>query len=664
MYSENLVNEVLDRLSKLQKLPKEGFLCGGAVANTILSIIDNKEYPINDLDVFLIDTEGYDSNTALRIPNNELIADGYQNRIISPSNNLSYKISKTENVDLINYVYVNIRNYRQEVALTEERKFTEKLEQITKEYYKIILDSFDINCCKVGINLSNKEFFITEDFKNFVNNRQLFCCNPVTPSHSALRLLKKKKELNAYLDKEEQFKYLSQFFLFNKNAFFTKTNITLFFGKKYKEIFHTYKNEISEFFQLKSYGKVYRDNVEKENLQVIKINNLQWWEYPSNTKNATNQYLENIHNWYEKKLWTLYPTKYVELDSEIKKYHNPEFGSSPTILKRLWELLHKQTKKQKNKSIKFLNRPEFYPFIILGDDFHNCDFNDTNIDKLSNFIEENPTFIKLMITSKLNFQESENLMMMIKKSFPQEIELFCELVSKEIEDESYFKNNFNRKLVLDKEYITNKYNQIKSILSIPLVEKLDLSEFEYNDVIKELVSPLDLLWGGKFMHNCLKGYVDNGQRVNIENGKMKVFVISDEFQRSALQISKSYANTFRIDQIYGHSNGAACNKHKKIADYLIKFLEYKHYLSESEKIINDFKNNRLDIIDNITKSDYSIDDKKSLPIFDQIIPAPIQEWQPIEDIVDVRNNGLTIDDVRFETYDDIFYEDNDDDLEQ
>ena len=459
------------------------------------------------------------------------------------------------------------------------------------------------------------------------------------------------------INKEEQFKYLSQFYLFNKNVFFTKTNISLFFGKKYKEMFHKYENEIKEFFQLRSYGRIYRENVEGNTLEVLKINDMKWWDcHTFVDKNHINNNLDNTHRWYEKKLWALYPIKYTEIDTEIKQYHNPEFGSSPTILKRLWDLLYKQTKKQKNKSIKFLNRPKFYPFIILSDDFHNCDFNETNINKLSNFIDENPTFRRLMITTKLNFQESEHLMRMIKKSFPQEIELFCELVSKELEDEMYFKKNFNKKLVLDKEYITNKYNQIKTILSTPMIEKLDLSDFEYDGVIRELVSPLDFLWAGKFMHNCLKRYLDSGHGINIENGKIKVFIISDEFQRSAFQISKNYSNTFRIDQVYGHSNGATCNKHKKIADYLIKFLEYKHYLLESEKIINDFKNNRIDMINVISKSNYSPSEKH---YYSDNLTATNAFMAIDPPIVEVRDDGLTIDDVRYDQYGDIFTDDYD-----
>ena len=159
---------VLDRLSKLQKLPESGFLSGGAVANTILSIIDGKEYPINDLDVFIIGTdENSKSFTTTPIRTNEEVigTDRYENIIINPDVSNSYQIKSTKWDGLINYVFVEFK-----------RKDSEE-----KNLYKRIIDSFDINCCKVGIDLSDSELIISEDFINFITGRQLECTTPVTP---------------------------------------------------------------------------------------------------------------------------------------------------------------------------------------------------------------------------------------------------------------------------------------------------------------------------------------------------------------------------------------------------------------------------------------------------------------------------------------------------
>jgi hypothetical protein len=627
MNQESLAKQVLDKLSKLQELPNEGFLCGGSVTNTILSIIDGKEYPINDLDVFNIDREKSHSNAPLRITNDDINTDRYENRSIIPSNvKCNYRITTTHYKDLINYVYVYFSYHADEMSI--------------KDRYRMILDSFDINCCKAGIDLSTGDLFLTQDFTNFIRTRQLECVNPVTPAHTAIRLLKKQEDLKAFLNKEEQFKFLSQFYLYDDNVVHSRVNLTLFFGKKYKDLFHKYENELNKYFELWTYAKTckYCTNLNKiEFEKYSEFSNHDGTIVPNwvHTLQYTDQQM--MDRWYETKLWALMPKKYNVLDEELKKYYQPDLGKSPNIIKRLWELIYKQNKKQKNKSLKLLSNKELYPFVIVNDNFHNCDFSDVNVEKLVKFIQENPDFAKLMSISKLNFQESEKLMNMVKKLFPEELELFCELISKEITDEKYFKPDFDNKKILDQNYITNKYNMVKNILSKQLVEKIDLSEFEYKNIIKELICPLDLLWGGKFMHNCLKGYNENGFHYRIERGEIRIFIISDDIERTAVQISKSYSNTYKIDQIYSHSNTNVCVKHKMIADYLIKFLEYKHYLLESQKFIDDFKNNRIYFLDDITKSTYEKYSENVIRrpnrhnIFEPIEPIPVNEIQNFVD---------------------------------
>ena len=50
---KNIVSKILTELSDLCAIPDNGFLAGGAVANTLLSMKYGKPYPINDLDIFI-----------------------------------------------------------------------------------------------------------------------------------------------------------------------------------------------------------------------------------------------------------------------------------------------------------------------------------------------------------------------------------------------------------------------------------------------------------------------------------------------------------------------------------------------------------------------------------------------------------------------------------
>ncbi len=56
LHTESLGREILGKLSKLVEVPQTGFLAGGAVANTIFSMEWGGDYPINDLDIFRIES--------------------------------------------------------------------------------------------------------------------------------------------------------------------------------------------------------------------------------------------------------------------------------------------------------------------------------------------------------------------------------------------------------------------------------------------------------------------------------------------------------------------------------------------------------------------------------------------------------------------------------
>ena len=582
---KEMSNQVLDRLSKLQELPKSGFLSGGAVANTILSIIDNKEYPINDLDVFTVDEMLGDSvsNAPTRADDEVVYQDRYENTITSPNLENSYKIKSTSLDGLINYVYVYFRK-----SISND-----------KDYMKI-LKSFDINCCKVGIDLSNGNMIIDQDFIDFVISRQLKCTTPVTPAHSVIRLIKKRDDLNAYLDKESEFKFLSQFYHFNEHVFSCRVNISFFFGQKYKDLYFKYESEIKEYFQLKSYSQCFIERHQVYVKNEIKKGGT-WWNI--------NSFIEPevMERWNKKRVFTIVPTKFVELDDEVNQYLKNQYKYNPIYVKRLWNLLYKQNKKQKDKALKILSNDITHTFIMKNDEFHLCDFNDKNIEYFSKFIKNNPTIENLILMSKLNFQESEKMIYIIKKFFPQEIEMLSNILCKQILNEEV-----DCSKLIDKEYIINKYSEVKKVLSVPYGDYLNLSDFDFKNEVKELNSEFDLLWGGKYMHNCLG---TNGFGERISSKKIKIFIISDSDNRTAVLLNNNNDGIYSISQIYGVSNSPANKKHRLISQYLVEYLNYKHYLLESQKRISLFEEIKNNIVSSINSIDSTtIDDTNHINV--------------------------------------------------
>ncbi len=66
LQEKQTVEKILEELGKLCNLPNYGMLAGGSVANTILSMIDKKKYPINDIDIFCDNLEKAFSNDFIK----------------------------------------------------------------------------------------------------------------------------------------------------------------------------------------------------------------------------------------------------------------------------------------------------------------------------------------------------------------------------------------------------------------------------------------------------------------------------------------------------------------------------------------------------------------------------------------------------------------------
>jgi hypothetical protein len=122
----------------------------------------------------------------------------------------------------------------------------------------IILNSFDINATRVGYSIEEDKFYITKDFEDFLNTGELKICNIQTPSHTAIRIAKKSKELNAKLD-ELEFKLIS----YCLSRCFSDVN-KFRFKERYFEMFSQNKDLLEPYF------KIERDKEIEEFLKLHK----------------------------------------------------------------------------------------------------------------------------------------------------------------------------------------------------------------------------------------------------------------------------------------------------------------------------------------------------------------------------------------------------------
>lgn len=237
------MKDVIERAIKLLdnkfNLPDKGFLAGGALCNTINKIIFGGNVVINDIDIFILD----------EIKNIDKIddSDTYNNK------SLRAYIKKEQEFEVLEYdnltTYINRKtigvNYNIIKSSNREDIFNFINYESSSDDYTFLLETFDINCCQVGYDLENKKAFWTKDFSEYCKTKELKVSLPNTPSHTALRILKKRDELGAILNIDNEFNFLK-----NANLQYIYGLKRYWFSDKYFNIYQKYESEITKYFTL------------------------------------------------------------------------------------------------------------------------------------------------------------------------------------------------------------------------------------------------------------------------------------------------------------------------------------------------------------------------------------------------------------------------------
>jgi hypothetical protein len=218
--------------------PKTGFIAGGSLANLIWEGVSGNIAKVNDIDVFLFEkildrnpnevsnwlSPGQPDGQKLYYhKKEEVYFEDYSGLCTTSQSRDFYVIEKTSHDGIYNYV-----NY-----------------SANKRSPQIIIDSFDINCVQVGYSIDEDKFYYTKEFIEFIQTGQLKLVNLMSPAHSAIRLVKKKHDLNAKLD-ELELKLCQHSLSVGMND----TN-RIYFTDKYTSIFKKYESELSNYFTLK-----------------------------------------------------------------------------------------------------------------------------------------------------------------------------------------------------------------------------------------------------------------------------------------------------------------------------------------------------------------------------------------------------------------------------
>jgi hypothetical protein len=440
-------------------------------------------------------------------------------------NNLwkSYTVSKTEVKGILNFVDVQLMTGHQKM-----------------EDYKIIMEGFDLNCCQVGIDLESAELIYSPNFEAFLKTRQLQVSHPCTPFHTAIRIAKKKKELQCYCNEEAQFKYLSQIPLIlspesQGNSAEKRIPFPIqyarYFGEKHYGIYEQHKEDLDRYFEVIPAGK---------------------------TASGGSRY-------------TMIPRN-SEIIEELKDCH------SLTSIKVLWELL--QNKKSiRDKNIKALKLGSSSKrFLMVNPKYAQCDWHEKHVQQIEEFLEQHRNMAVVFDRLKLNIQEQLTAMRTIKRMADKEglfiIGLIEDAVRKYLRDGEL--PNLPPGNAITEEWIKSLIDDYLGKNPGVLKEPEDLADFECPHYFSELITGKDLMSEGVRMHHCVGGYAET-----VKRGESVIFHLEAAGEPSTIEISKHTTNGtvdhLLIGQHKGIWNKEPSRFHNRRARDLVNYLSMKQY---------------------------------------------------------------------------------------
>lgn len=227
MEIELLGKKAIDIIKSQWGLPRRGFVAGGSLANIIWELKSGNKAVVNDIDIFVFDKlvdEVSDEENLFDYKERELnYYEDYTGMCFTTVTKEFYSISESIRDGIFN-------------TISYESNTTDP---------SLVLKSFDLNCTRVGYSIEEDRVYFTKDFEDFIRSGEMKICNIMTPSHTAIRMAKKSKELNIKLSDFE--------FDLIRHSLSTRFMDTLKtrFKERYFEMYNLYEDILKHFFEVK-----------------------------------------------------------------------------------------------------------------------------------------------------------------------------------------------------------------------------------------------------------------------------------------------------------------------------------------------------------------------------------------------------------------------------
>ena len=357
--SKNTYNKVLDILNlrssnKLLELTNGGdyFIAGGSVSNALIALYhkDRKQCVINDIDIYkrvnhgnVIPREEWYPTVYINEDRLDIVDDSYGNIFITENGSRMRvkKHSRKGIFNIIEYIY-------------EEKTYNRKGLK-TKE--TIILDGFDLNCCKAGMDLRNQKIIYTQEFVEFLETKILKITSPCAPIQTTIRLHKKMIDLDCTCNIEQEIRFLTAAF---KSV--DKNEITRYIGPETYNKYLGMRDIIDKYFTLK------RPERRELPLNLRRKGDCNIWLFEPKMSFEITEQAHTVNTF--KRVWNLL---YVNKNTEDQDKINTIFYKS--VLKGL----------SHNDELNYT-----FDMLIINPNYYKCDFDIFHLDFIDKFIESFP----------------------------------------------------------------------------------------------------------------------------------------------------------------------------------------------------------------------------------------------------------------------------------
>ena len=350
----------------------------------------------------------------------------------------------------------------------------------------------------------------------FRSTKQLKVVNSNSPIQTSIRLFKKIEDLNCFCNVEHEMRFLTATQKWIKGS----KEVTQFLGPETLAKYETYKDKVSKYFVIRNLEESdfifqYQKSSPPENIMTFDS------VMPFNTVEQVNNIREMKRIWY-----LLYTPKTKSEQNKINKifYKNVFTGNDK---EDNWYKVA-SVKNGMNYDSGYYSNRFTCRMLLTKKDYHKCNFDLKHVMFVDKFISEHN-----QIWSLLGYFDTLAEQYQVIKAIKAVANKEGDWIIGSLENYNWFNYFKDReKKVLTKEEIQKIVDKTKLDDSKCLVEKLDISGFEYSGCVTELNTTLDLKKEGYKMGHCVGGY-----STTVSGGYSRIFHIDCDGIGSTVEVS-------------------------------------------------------------------------------------------------------------------------------